>query len=327
MTAITSTDNPSGEFRRLLSPGLGWMLLSALAFSLMAAQVKVLARTLPTQEIVFARALVTLVITAVALRGRRIAVWGQRKGLLVLRGALGYVALSAGFWAIGRLPLAEATVIHYLHPVCSLILAGIVLKEGFSSRLVVAALLGFGGVVLTVAPSFGGHSTQALPPAAVVAALAGAVMSAGAYVTVRKLSASDHPLVIVFYFPFVAMPASLPAVLQYGRWPVGPEWWLLLGVGVTTQIGQLALTYALRVEKAGRATTFAYAQVPLAALWGAIFFQEVPGLALVGGALLVFCGVLMAALQPQDPTLALPPCGKGNQARSRRGIGKGCAAK
>ena len=43
-------------------------------------------------------------------------------------------------------------------------------------------------------------------------ALAGALLTALAYVAVRQLGRSEHPLVIVLYFPLMAVPLTLPAV-------------------------------------------------------------------------------------------------------------------
>jgi drug/metabolite transporter (DMT)-like permease len=52
---------------------------------------------------------------------------------------------------------------------------------------------------------------------------------------------------------------------------------MLAGIGVVTQIAQVFLTKGLREERAGRAMAVGYMQIVFAALWGMIFFAEVPG--------------------------------------------------
>jgi len=131
-------------------------------------------------------------------------------------------------------------------------------------------------------------------------------------VVVRRLAAQENALVIVFYFPLVALPASLPAVAPVAMWPEGWEWALLVGVGVATQAGQVALTKGLRLERAGRATSYSYLQIVFAALWGVLLFQEVPTLSTLIGSGLILAGALLsmrggAAERGSDPRGDHPP--------------------
>ena len=56
---------------------------------------------------------------------------------------------------------------------------------------------------------------------------AGAFFAGCAYVCVRKLGATEHPLVIVLYFPLVALlaaPVTVPFMAEAAVWPIGSEW-------------------------------------------------------------------------------------------------------
>jgi drug/metabolite transporter (DMT)-like permease len=123
------------------------MVESALAFSLMSVCVKIAGRSLPTQEIVLFRAIFTLVVSYVMLRAASVSVWGTRRGLLLLRGAVGYVALSAVFYSVAHLPLAEAVTIQYLHPLFTAVVAAIVLRERVGMLLAVGLFTSFVGVL------------------------------------------------------------------------------------------------------------------------------------------------------------------------------------
>jgi len=78
-------------------------------------------------------------------------------------------------------------------------------------------------------------------------------------------------------------------------WPRGIEWALLLGVGLATQIGQLALTRGLAVLPAARGTALSYLQVVFAVGWGWLVFSERPALlTIAGGALVILCSIWVA---------------------------------
>ncbi|HKP59997.1 MAG TPA: DMT family transporter [Polyangiales bacterium] len=270
------------------------MLVAAFAFSVMTLLVKLAGQRLPAQEIVAARALLTLVFSYVALRRAGIATLGSGRPLLWLRGVFGFLALSSVYYAVTHLPLAEATVLQYLHPPLTALLAALVLREPFDRSVFWSLLLGLTGMVLIAQPAalFGSESA-ALSPLGLAAAVAGAVFSSCAYVTVRKLGASEHPLVIVLYFPLVALPASIPAMLGGAIWPRGIEWLWLLLVGISTQIGQVSITRALTLDAAGRNAAYSYVQVPFAAVWGALFFDALPnGYGMLGSVLILAGAVL-----------------------------------
>jgi drug/metabolite transporter (DMT)-like permease len=148
------------------------------------------------------------------------------------------------------------------------------------------------GVVLIAKPSalFGGLG--ALDGLAVAAALFSAMLSGAVYTLVRKLRATDTPTVIIFYLSWIGVAASLPFAGTW-VWPEGLEWAWLLGAGVSTLLGQIALTRGLHLEKAGRAMSVGYLQVVFAFAWGALVFGTVPDLWSALGAALIVGSVLL----------------------------------
>ncbi len=291
--------------------GVRFMLGTALAFSLMSALVKHAGTRLSSQELVFARSVVALVMSVAMMRRAGVATLGNRRWLLFARGLWGYAALSCGFYAVTVLPLAEATMIQYLHPVFTALLAAVVLGERADRSLAASVFFGTAGVLLVTWPAFlfdrfdwfdsGAaaleplNAAATLDPLGVAAALAGALLTAVAYVGVRELSRTEQPLVIVLWFPLVSLPASLPTTIAQGVWPEGSEWLVLLGVGVLAQIGQVCLTRGLALEPAGRAMAISYVQIAFATLWGVLFFGEIPGLPTLLGSLLVILGTAIGA--------------------------------
>lgn len=281
--------------------GLRYMAVGAFWFSVMSLLVKVAGERLPSPQIVLARALVTLVLSWAMVRRAGVPVWGRAKGKLALRGLVGAVALSCFYFSLVHLPIAEATVIQYMNPVFTAVLAGLVLGERMGRREAACVLLSLAGVVLVTHPAaiFGGAAR--LYPLYVGIALAGALCSAAAYTTIRTLR-DEHPLVVVFYLPLLTVPVTIPPLLlgSGARWPTPPEWGVLLGVGVTTQVAQVYMTRGLQLERAGRATAVGYLQIVFAAAWGALFFGEVPDAWSVAGAA-VIVGSTLALMRTGGP--------------------------
>lgn len=274
------------------------MLASALAFSLMGVCVKQVGGRIPAAEVVLARAIVSVALSWWLLQRAGVDPWGQRRGLLILRGAIGTVALLCVYAALALLPLASATVLQYLYPTITALLAWLMLGEPIGRRVLLAMLLGWIGVLLVAQPGGLLQGASALPPLAVLIAIGGALFTALAYVSVRSLGSSEHPLVIVFYFPLVALPMSLPLVALDPVLPTPVELLWLVGVGIFTQLGQVALTRGLTALPAAQATAISYVQVAFAGLWGWLVFGEGLDGWTVAGAGLVLAATLVS-LRPR----------------------------
>ncbi len=274
-----------------IPPGIRYMVGAAFLFSVMSLLVKTAGQRLPVQEVVLARSGVGAALSWWMLQRRGLSGSGTRRGLLILRGLLGFGALSCFFYAVIHLPLADATVMQYTNPVFTAVLAALFLAEALRTRDVVLVLASLLGVVLLMRPGFlfGGLEVR-LDPMAVGIALLGALFSATAYVVVRHLTRTEDPLVIVFYFAMVATLASIPFTIADALLPTAREWAMLVGIGVVTQGAQLLLTRGLREEKAGRAMTVGYLQIVFAAVWGVMFYHEIPDAWGFAGAALIVLG-------------------------------------
>lgn len=274
------------------------MALSAFFFSLMAALAKVAGQSVPLFEIVFARSLVVAVLSGGKLVRDGNGFRGREPGILVLRGVLGFSALTCFYYAVVHLPLADATVIHFMNPVVTAFIAAAWLREhmGLREALLVGASLA--GVLVVARPAFLFGSAESLPVVPVLVGLCGAVLSASAYVAVRRLRA-EPPMLIVFYFAAVCTLLSLPMLALHSTWPTPGMLLVLAGVGLTTHLGQVFVTWGFRLERAGRASAVGYLQIVFAALWGWLLFAEVPDVwTWVGAAIIVTATLALVRLHP-----------------------------
>jgi len=271
-----------------------YMLLSAFAFAVMTACVKLVGtHNIPVFEIVAARAIISLFISYIDIKRKKIAVWGNNKKLLLARGMTGSLALICVYYAVTTLPLAEATLLQYTYPVFTALLAFFLLKEKIQRSTLLCIVLSLLGLVVMVMPNLSVTSGATLPWFSVFVALLGALGSALAYVIVKRLSTTEDSSVIIFYFPLIALPLSLTLLGDDFVMPNTEALLLLLFVGIFTQIGQVGITKAMQSEVATKVTAFSYVQVVFSIIFGFIIFNEVPSAWTLSGGALIIIGALI----------------------------------
>ncbi len=274
--------------------GVRYMLFSAMGFALMSACVKLVsAYDIPVLEIVAARALVSLILSYLDIKRKGIPVWGNNKRLLIARGAVGALALICIYYSVTTLPLAEATILQYLYPAFTAVLAILFLNERVHFSTIICILLCIAGLVLIVRPGQSLMAIEYLPTLSLIAAIIGAFGSSVAYVIIRKLGQQEDSSVIIFYFPFIALPLSVVLLGRDFVMPSGEALLLLLLVGVFTQVGQVGLTKAMQTETASKATAYSYVQIIFAVTLGWLLFEEVPSLWTWAGGALIVTGALI----------------------------------
>ncbi len=260
----------------------------------MTVCVKHLQGRLPVAEIILARAAISLLITRVMLKKENVSPWGNKKGLLFIRGVLGTTALFCVFKALELLPLGSATVIQYTYPTFTALGGWLLLNEKLNNRIWLAVILGWIGIIMVVNPFWITDKINKINLYPVFIALMGAVLTSLAYICVRKLSQSEHQLVIVYYFPLISIPLTIPFVLNNGVFPNRLEWIWLLGIGILTQLGQVLITKGLSILPAANASAVNYSQVIFAAIWGIIIFNEQIDFWLVMGSIFILSSTLIS---------------------------------
>jgi len=278
------------------------MLISALAFALMAALVKEAGQLgIPLLQIIFVRALVSVALSLIDIGRARVHPLGNRKALLFARGLSGFLALTGVFYALFHLSMAQATVLQYMHPVFTALLASLFLAERPTTATLACIALSLLGLACMMVPYWTGSDTTPAPLWPVIAGLGGAFGSGVAYTLVRKLVITEHPSVIVLYFPLICAPGTLLLGGADFIWPTVAGWLVLLGVGCFTQLGQLALTNAMQLDPASRVTSLSYVQIIFAAMLGWLAFGEIPTQAtLLGGGFILLGAIVSVWMQPRS---------------------------
>jgi drug/metabolite transporter (DMT)-like permease len=273
--------------------GILAMLFAVALFSVMDAQLKLLAGHYGPMQVSFLRGATALpfVLLPILLRGRLARLRLVNVRLHLLRGALAVLMLGSFVYAVRESSLATTYSIFMCAPLLVAALSAPLLGERVARAQWAAIAAGLAGVLLMIAPR-GGQWVSLGALAAVVAAATYSL----AVVSLRLLSRTETPESMVFWFTallsvgagLLAIPGWLP--LQLDHWP------LFVGVGVTGALGQHFITDAFRNAPAAVVAPFEYT----ALLWGValdlVVWRVLPGgVTLAGGAIVIGAGLYLMA--------------------------------
>lgn len=261
------------------------MLIATFMFTVMNVCVK-LVPNIPAVEVIFFRSVVSLVISLFFLFRQRVNIWGHRRSILVLRGITGAIALITYFHLLQQIPLATASTLQYLAPIFTAILGVFLVRERVWSWQWLFFAVSFLGIVVIE-----GFDPR-ISPLHLMMGVASSFFMGLAYNFIRMLKTSEHPLVIIFYFPLVMLPVT--GIWSAFNWvqPVGWEWLILIAVGVFTQIAQFYMTKSYQVAELSKVSIINYTGIIYSLTFGWIFFDESYNLMTYLGMGLVIAGMV-----------------------------------
>jgi drug/metabolite transporter (DMT)-like permease len=277
--------------------GIALVVISTLAFTLMAALVRFLGQeAMPLGEIVFARSFFALIplLSMILWRGElTTALHTHNPFGHFSRSAVGTLGMFLNFGALALLPLADATAISFATPIFSVVLAALFLGEVVRIRRWTAVGVGFVGVLVMLWPFLGEYQDRNATLGALLG-LAGALVVAGAMTQVRHLSRTESTASLVFYFSITCCLCGL-ATLPWG-WIVPTPWQLMLmiAMGLLGGIGQILVTESYRHAPASVVAPFAYTSMIYSIVIGYLLFGEIPqAIVLVGAAIVIAAGMFV----------------------------------
>ena len=240
-------------------------------------------------------------------RGR----WPSRTVVRIhaLRSAV--VAAMAGlfFWALVRLPMAEAMALSFIAPLIALYLAAVVLGETIRPAAIAAALLGLAGVGVITAARFGaGDPAQSDP--AIGAVLLSAFLYAWNLILQRQQALVAGPVdVALFQNVFVGLILMLAAP-WFAAWPSAAVLRDVTGGAVLAAISLMLLSWGYARAEAQALVPLEYTAFVWAALAGYFWFDEAVTAATIAGTALIVLGCWIATHKsgtPHVPAANLPP--------------------
>lgn len=270
------------------------LIFASFFFSLMTLCVKKIDNRIPIFELVLFRSLLSLLITSFIINKKKLNPWGKNRPLLILRGLLGSVALVCIFYAIRNMPLNISTVIQYTYPIFISIFAGLLINEKITKNIILASATGWIGILIILNPNQLSSLDVQIDNLTIFVAFLGAISTALAYITVKKLSQTEDIFIIIKYFPFISVITLSPIVFLNWVTPGINDLIWIIGIGICTQFGQTFLTIGLKKLPTSEAATMNYLQVFFGSIWGILFFNEIININFIIGSILVLLGTIIS---------------------------------
>jgi len=272
--------------------GVIWMIIATFFFAFMGMFVKLGSPYFSEIELVFYRSFISLIFIILIIVNKKISLKTNFKKLHFYRSFVGFLSLLAFFYAISHLPLSTAISLNYTSPLFVALLITFFLNKKPSFYVCCLLLIGFFGAFLILKPTLIGNSAFA----GFIGLLSG--FGAGlAYLFMAQLGKVNDPDTrVVFYFTLLSsICAGLLMLLEDTNSEIFQHWWLLLGLGASATIAQLALTKAYRVGNTLKNAGLSYLTILFSSILGLIVFSETLDiLSLVGILLIIISGIVVS---------------------------------
>ena len=270
--------------------GIFYIILAAFGFAFMNLFVK-LAGDLPAIEKSFFRNLVAIFFAFIVMKKKNISfsIPKESRKYIFFRSLFGTIGIFANFYAIGKLYIADASMLNKLSPFFAIIFSYFLLHEKIKPYQLLCVLTAFVGALFILRP---GRDSVATFPAFI--GLIGGMGAGLAYTNVRLATKHGAPgPLIVFCFSVFSCVCAIPFII-FDHQPLA--WWQLASLllaGLSATLGQFSITAAYTYAPASELSVYDYTQIVFAALLGIIFLGEVPDIISVLGYLII-CGAGIA---------------------------------
>lgn len=231
-----------------------------------------------------------LLITLSLIRNGDTSLKISHFGTYFIRIASGLGCYALLFYIIRFLPISVALLYQYTGALWIPLIVFAWLNEQTPQNLWWGILIGFAGIVLILKPSSTEFNLISL------LGIACGVLQGFSVVAIRKLTLVEPISRILFYYFLAGTIALSPFAIQY--WPeIGMnDLLLLIGVGVSTFLGQITFTLSSKYADPSTLAPISYMSIVFSGLFGWIIWQEIPEQIILLGMLLVIFGCILTLL-------------------------------
>ena len=260
------------------------LAISATLFgSSMGAGVKLLSDDLHPIIICFYRCLMglILIIPFVALNNFK-ALKSNNTKLQLIRASINIISMICWFSAIGIMHFEKATALGFTTPLFTTILAVIVLGEVIRFHRTAALILGFIGIIIIIRPGYVPFEFGTL------LMLAASLSFSFVLIFVKKLSATDSSLTIIFYHLLYMTPVFFILSLFYWESISFNQLIIFVFMGASGLLSHWCLAQAFKLSDTTFVMPLQFTKLIWASLIGLFIFAEQPDIWTWVGAGVIF---------------------------------------
>jgi drug/metabolite transporter (DMT)-like permease len=270
-------------FKSREATGILFAILAYFSFSLLDATQKTLVIYYSIFQLLLIKYFFVLFLSLIESKRKKNIIFYKSKNIKmqIFRSLLS--VLESGFFVLSfkYLSLADAHSVGSLAPVIVVALSAIILKERVSTKTWIAIFIGFIGVLIILRPTSSIFDPKALLPLVAAFAL-------GLYqIITKKVSEYDPTEVSLFYTSVVGI--IIMSFLASSFWkPIDSSSYVLfLAIGVFFSLGIYLQIIALSKARASIVQPFHYTLIFWAIILGYIFYDDIPDLFTLIGALVI----------------------------------------
>ena len=255
--------------------------------SSMGAGVKFLSDDLHPIIICFWRCLMGLMlITPFIARNNFKALQTSNMRLQIFRAAINILSMICWFSAIGMMHFEKATALGFTTPLFTTILAVIVLGEVIRFHRTAALMLGFIGILIIIRPGY-------IPfEFGIFLMLIASLSFSFVLIFVKKLSATDSSLTIIFYHLLYMTPAFFILALFYWENIDLNQLMVFIFMGASGLLSHWCLAQAFKLSDTTFVMPLQFTKLIWASLIGLLIFSEKPDIWTWVGGIIIFISVV-----------------------------------
>ncbi|AGI68129.1 putative integral membrane protein [Octadecabacter antarcticus 307] len=277
-----------------------WMTGAIVSFTSMAITGRVVSVELDTFEIMMFRSLTGIVVVLIvgSVAGTLRQVNRQQFGLHVTRNLAHFIGQNLWFFALPLIPLTQLFALEFTSPIWVIVLAPFLLGERLSPIGVLAATLGFLGVMIVTQPF------QTEISLGTIAAACAAVSFAFTAIFTRRLTRTQSITCIMFWLTVMQAIFGIIGAGYDGdiAMPSGATLpWIIL-IGFAGLLAHFCLTKALSLAPASIVMPIDFIRLPVIAIVAAQIYGEVLDLWVFVGAVIIFGANYLNISFGQRPT-------------------------
>lgn len=234
---------------------------------------------------------------------------GRLLRLHLERGVLSAFMALSFFFALTKLPLAEAIALSFVAPLLALYFAHLLLGEIIRREAIVASLLGLAGTLVIVGARIGKGQFDGDTALGLASLAFSATLYAYGFIVIRRQSQLAGPVEIATFHSGIGALVLLVFAPFFWKTPGAEVMGGIAAAGVLTVAGSMAIAWAYAREEAQALVPIEYSGFLWASLLGWLFFREAVTLPTLAGAGLIVAGCWLVTRRapppaPVDPTQA-----------------------